>query len=138
MATTTNFNQSPYFDDFEAEDGFHKVLFKPSVAVQARELTQLQTILQGQIESFGDNVLREGTIIRGGNFKETDRYDYIKIMDTNTVGQPVALTNYKGLYLQGQSTGVIALIEIVYPGLESQKPDLNTLYLKYAELFGYQ
>ena len=131
MATTTNFNQSPYFDDFEAEDGFHKVLFKPSVAVQARELTQLQTILQGQIESFGDNVLREGTIIRGGNFKETDRYDYIKIMDTNTVGQPVALTNYKGLYLQGQSTGVIALIEIVYPGLESQKPDLNTLYLKY-------
>ena len=131
MATTTNFNQSPYFDDYEAENGFHKVLFKPSVAVQARELTQLQTILQSQIESFGDNVLREGTIIRGGNFKETERYDYIKILDANTVGQPVALNNYKGLYLQGQSTGVIAMIEIVYPGLESQKPDLNTLYLKY-------
>jgi len=46
MGLDTNFNQDPYYDDFDENKNFHRVLFKPAVAVQARELTQLQTILQ--------------------------------------------------------------------------------------------
>ena len=46
MAQTTNLNVSPYFDDFNADDNYYKVLFKPGVPVQARELTGLQSILQ--------------------------------------------------------------------------------------------
>ena len=45
-----NLNASPYYDDFADDKEFHRVLFKPGVAVQARELTQLQTILQDQLE----------------------------------------------------------------------------------------
>lgn len=46
MALTTNFNQDPYYDDFSDNNNYYRVLFKPGNAVQARELTQLQTTLQ--------------------------------------------------------------------------------------------
>ena len=49
---TVNFNVEPYFDDYDESKGYHRIPFKPGVAVQARELTQLQTILQKQIERF--------------------------------------------------------------------------------------
>ena len=47
MATTltnTTFNTS-FKDDFADSANFHKILFNSGRAVQARELTQLQTIL---------------------------------------------------------------------------------------------
>ena len=52
MAQKTNLNISPYYDDFDPNDQFYKVLFKPGFPVQARELSTLQSILQNQIESF--------------------------------------------------------------------------------------
>jgi len=70
MAFKTELNKAPYFDDFDETKNFHKILFKPSVAVKARELTQIQTIIKNQIERFGENILKTGTIVRGGNFVE--------------------------------------------------------------------
>ena len=49
MPSPTDFNLSPYFDDYAESKKFHRVLFRPAFAVQARELTQSQTILQNQI-----------------------------------------------------------------------------------------
>ncbi len=34
-----NLNTSPYFDNFDKAKKFSRILFKPGVAVQARELT---------------------------------------------------------------------------------------------------
>ena len=53
MPSPTDFNLSPYFDDFTESKKFHRVLFRPAFAVPARELTQSQTILQNQIERVG-------------------------------------------------------------------------------------
>ena len=53
MAIETDLNVSPYYDDYDESKDYHRVLFKPAVALQARELTQAQTILQTQIERFG-------------------------------------------------------------------------------------
>lgn len=131
MGITTDFNVSPYYDDFDQDKNFHKVLFKPAVAVQARELTQLQTILQDQIERFGENILKEGSIIKGGNFVESRNLAYVKILDLQSNGQPVVMTNYQNLYALGSITGVKAFVETYKTGLESQSPDLNTLYIKY-------
>ena len=39
MAQKTDLNVSPYYDDFDTNDNFHRVLFRPGFAVQARELT---------------------------------------------------------------------------------------------------
>lgn len=58
---------NPYYDDFSDEKNFLRILFKPGYAVQARELTQLQTILQSQISKFADHFFKEGSKIFGGN-----------------------------------------------------------------------
>ena len=63
----SNFPVEPYYDDFDPAKNFRKVLFKPSLPVQARELTQLQSILQDQIKKFGDHVFKHGSIVIPGN-----------------------------------------------------------------------
>jgi len=63
-----NYNINPYFDDYNDDKNFHRMLFKPSSAVQARELTQMQTILQKQIERFGNHVFKNGSVVTGGQF----------------------------------------------------------------------
>ena len=60
-----DFNVDPYYDDFEGTTGaksknFHRVLFRPAFPVQARELTQLQSILQKQVERHGRHIFKEG------------------------------------------------------------------------------
>ena len=64
MPITTDLNVSPYYDDYSANNKFHRVLFQPSVPVQARELTQLQSMLQHQIEQMGAFTFKEGSIIK--------------------------------------------------------------------------
>lgn len=57
----------PYYDDFSEEKNFYRILFRPGYAVQARELTQLQTILQNQIERFGNHIFENGSLVIGGD-----------------------------------------------------------------------
>lgn len=59
----------PYYDDFNEEKNFYRVLFRPGYAVQARELTQLQTILQNQIERFGKHIFENGSLVIGGEIE---------------------------------------------------------------------
>jgi hypothetical protein len=67
MPQETNLNVSPYFDDFDLTKNYYKVLFKPGYPVQARELTGLQSILQNQIEQFGNHVFTEGSVVIPGS-----------------------------------------------------------------------
>ena len=66
MAQKTNLNVAPYYDDFEASDNFNRVLFRPGFAIQARELTQLQSALQNQIEKHGSHIFKEGAMVIPG------------------------------------------------------------------------
>ena len=70
MATNINLNlnQSPYFDDYDESKDFHQVLYKPAVAVQARELTQEQTILRNQLKRFGDHIFANGSRVVDGDY----------------------------------------------------------------------
>jgi len=69
---------TPYFDDYYQANSaantsmgvdfdFHRVLFRPKYGVQARELTQLQTLLQVQLERLGAAQFRNGDRIFGCN-----------------------------------------------------------------------
>lgn len=132
MPINTDLNSAPYFDDFSADKHFHKILFRPHMAVQARELTQLQTILQDQIEMFGDNILREGTIISGGNFTEEPSLSFVKLKDKDpSTGLQVIPSAYVGYTVRGTSTGLTAVILAAENGLETKAPDLNTIWVKY-------
>ena len=81
----TIFNINPYYDDFDSEKGFLRVLFKPGYAVQARELTQLQTILQSQISKIGDHLFKDGSrIVGGGITVRNANYVMITLDDVGT------------------------------------------------------
>ena len=77
-----NFNVAPYFDDFDPNDNFHRILFKPGFAIQARELTQAQTIQQDQITKFADNIFKQNTPVTGGQVTTNLHCHYIKIQPT--------------------------------------------------------
>jgi hypothetical protein len=70
-------NVQPYFDDFSQAKKYQRILFKPGFAVQARELTQLQTILQNQIEQFGSHIFKDGSIVHG--LKQTYQQNVLSI-----------------------------------------------------------
>jgi hypothetical protein len=72
------FNVDPYYDDFSEDKKFLRLMFRPGYAVQARELTQIQTILQNQIERFGSHVFEEGSIVLDGQISES-RVKYAKV-----------------------------------------------------------
>lgn len=132
MTVSTPLNGSPYFDDYDPTKDYYKILFKPSVSVQVRELNQLQTILQSQIEKFGDNVFKRGTIINGCNFIFETTLPYVKIIDTQSDGAAVNVSDYNGFLVSGGTTGLKAYVINTYSGFVSTDPDLNTLYLKYT------
>ncbi len=90
MPQNTNLNVSPYFDDFDSSKNFNKVLFKPGSPIQAREITTLQSILQGQIEKFGKHIFKEGSVVIPGVFKFDNQYFSIKVEST-FFGVPVEL-----------------------------------------------
>jgi len=130
MPINTDLNVSPYFDDYNEKDDYYKILFKPGVAVQVRELNQLQTILQKQIERFGDNIYKRGTIIDGCNFLFHNPLPYVKINDLETDGTPINVSAFKG-YLVKNSANLVAQIIETSTGFEATAPDLNTLFVKY-------
>lgn len=126
----TDFNIAPYFDDYDSSKNYYRILFKPGAAVQARELTQLQTILQNQIEKFGDNIFKRGTIIEGCSLTYHATLPYVKIKDSEADGTPVNVAIYENLYVRN-SANVSAYIVKAIAGFETRAPDLNTLYVKY-------
>ena len=79
----TDLSLQPYFDDFTEDKKFYKVLFKPNYPVQARELTTLQSMLQYQIEKFGQHIFKEGSVVIPGNITYDNSYYSVKVQDQN-------------------------------------------------------
>jgi hypothetical protein len=131
MPLETSFNVNPYFDDYDQGKEFYRILFKPGVSVQTRELNQLQSIIQNQIEKFGNHVFKSGTIVSGVNFTYIPTYSFAKILDTQADGQPSLPSSYVGYFVKS-SLNLTARIVNYQDGLESQSPDLKTLFLQYV------
>ena len=92
---------SPYYDDYDESKNYLKVLFKPGYPVQARELTQLQTALQAQIERHADHMFKDGSPIFGAQLSEQNtNYFRINHIDDSTrealVGTELTGTAGKG------------------------------------------
>ena len=91
MAQKTNLNVSPYFDDFDAEKNFYKVLFNPGRPVLSRELNNIQSILQNQIESFGSHIFKDGSVVIPGNIVFDNQFSAVKL---NPLQYGVDITAY--------------------------------------------
>ena len=126
----TNLNVSPYYDDFIENKDFHRVLFFRVFAVQARELTQLQTILQNQIERHGRHFFKEGTVVIPGSIGFTDEYYAVKL--SSTISQTdisSQIQDYVGKRITGSTSGVVA--EVIQ-AVAATTDDPITLYVKYV------
>jgi hypothetical protein len=136
MALETNFNVSPYFDDFETVakvKRYHKILFKPGVAVQTRELTQLQSMLQEQVARFGTNIYKDGTIIDGCEFQYDANVAFIKLRDADIGGNSVVVSAFANVIVQGATTGVRAKVVATASGTQAGAPNYNTFLVKYID-----
>ncbi len=138
MGINTDLNVDPYYDDFDEAKQFNRVLFKPAKAVQARELTQLQTILQKQVERFGSNVYKEGTIISGINLTARDDLFYVKLNDKAGFSNPAIYDQVVAddgtattFVARGLTSGLEAEIIKGQNGFQTQDPDLKTFFVKY-------
>ena len=133
MPIQTDLSVSPYFDDFDENKDYYKILFRPGVAVQARELNQFQTILQKQIERFGDHVFKRGTVVDGCDITFQSALQYVKLKDNQIDGAPVNVNQLVGYYVKDTAnvSPLIASIQTTVDGYESRSPDLKTIYVKY-------
>jgi hypothetical protein len=133
MAQKTNLNVSPYYDDFNPDNNYHRVLFKPGYPVQARELTTLQSILQHQIEQNGKHFFKEGSVVIPGSIKTDIPVPLVKIEDTYN-GTPISLYFDKliGKKLRGSISGVLAEVVFILSQEESEQ-NSYTLYLRYLQ-----
>lgn len=130
-----NFNVDPYYDNFDAEKNFHRILFKPGFAVQARELTQAQTILQNQITSFADAIFTQNTPISGGKVTVNQNVYYIKLNTTDNSGSTVSAESFAdGVIFSSNGSivaKVVATIEATTTALggEADSPTLIVSYI---------
>ena len=125
----TDLNVSPYYDDFNTEDNFHRVLFRPGFSVQARELTTLQSIMQNQIERNGRHFFKEGSMIIPGQISFTVKYYAIKLQSTFNAGAIAGyLSSYEGSIITGSISGITARV-VGYA--DATTTDSPTLYVKY-------
>jgi len=137
MPQKTNLNVNPYYDDFDADKNFYKVLFRPGYSIQGRELTQLQSILQNQIESFGKYSFKQGELVIPGEVSLNTKLNYVKLSsvsevavneDNNIVYKKYDITQLIGQTVQGLTSGVEAVILSVNLATDSSA---DTLYVNY-------
>src|SRR6056300_1603952 len=120
-----NFNTNPYYDDFDETKQFHRILFRPGYAVQARELTQLQTQLQDQINKFGKHVFVNGTLVLGGGRTYQNDVKSIKLQSSFN-NQSVIASNFQDLVISN-SAGSKAIVKLA---LSLTADDPITLIIK--------
>jgi len=123
--TNTTFSTT-YKDDFRDSDHYHRILFNAGKALQARELTQMQTIIQSEIKRFGSNIFKEGGIVRAGNILLNTTYEYVKLASGTIL--PSTLVNKVGT-----ANGItFRILELKNSGSTTAATP-PTLYIRYED-----
>ncbi len=125
MPSPTDFNLSPYYDDFDKSKGYHRILFRPAFAVQARELTQSQTILQNQVETLSDHFFEKGAMVLPGEIGYDLNYESVKLSAKSLS----TLSSYEGITITGATSGVVAT---VINSVVTDGTDPDTIFVKYT------
>lgn len=125
---TKNTFSSTYKDDFLDSDNYHRILFNSGRALQARELTQLQTITQSEISRMGRHMFREGAAVNPGGTTIDTGYEFIKLVGNLPTG------NIIGLNLSSTSNSIIVEVLEAIERVSASEP--ATIYVKYVSTTG--
>ena len=126
---TSSVFSSSYKDDFVDSDNYHRILFNSGRALQARELNQLQTIIQEEIGRFGRNIFKEGGAVNPGE-PMIHEVEFVKL-NTGAVDNelPADTTTLVGTTFTGATSNVEARVIEVIP---AENGDPATLFVQYT------
>ena len=136
MAQNTNLNVTPYYDDFDKDKNFYRVLYRPGYPIQARELTTMQSILQNQVENVGSHLFKDGAMVIPGQVGYDLNVQAIMLQESflgANVEDYRAQLNDK--IITGLTSGVKAKVLYSVSSTESDKGYI-TLYIKYIQSGG--
>jgi hypothetical protein len=126
----------PYHDDYDESKHFHKILFRPGYAVQARELTQLQTILQNQIERFGSHIFKNGSLVHGGQISLDFKATHLNLESTY-IGTDIDPSLFVGKTIRWTANNrARAIVVASQDGTADTPPTLAIKYLT-GQKFGH-
>lgn len=126
-----DFNLSPYYDDYDEDKKFLRILFRPGYSLQARELTQAQTILQKQVQRLGDYVFKNKSRVVPGACTYSGTYSIkLEPLEVDSgVNIDTFIRAVENITVVGETTGVKATLVLAEPSNTSGDPAL--LYIKY-------
>ena len=133
MPQITDLNVAPYYDDFDKEDNFHRVLFRPGFAIQARELTTLQSILQNQVERFGRHMFQEGSVVVPGQVTYSNVTTNIQLAST-FAGETIKPESFYNATTPVTITGVTSGVKAKVVGFQAATATTQPiLYIYYIQ-----
>jgi hypothetical protein len=126
-----DFSIEPYYDDFDETKKFYKTLFRPGYAVQTRELNQIQSTLQNQVNGVGKHLFKEGSVVVPGNIMYDNEFPYVKLqlLNSSSVNTNSLLASLDKTLITGASSGTTAVVLHVEPSTDTDPP---TIYVKYV------
>ena len=129
MAITFNKNlfESRYRDDFSEADNYHRILFNSGRAVQARELTQLQTIIQEELSRLGRHFFNDGALVTPGGVTVSP-VEFIKLAPDQISSADVF--DLIGVELTGSLSNAVVKVIQVIPAVDD---DPDTLIVTYTD-----
>lgn len=122
------FGKEPYYDDFDVADNYFRVLFQPNRAIQVRELNQIQSIFNNQVEQFADHIFKFGSRVDAGSVRYETGQDYVRLKDLDTDGNAVNASYLQFKNIKGRTSGVTATVKFIE---EQTIDDPNTLFVNY-------
>ena len=119
---------SPYFDDYDEDKKFVRILYRPGRAVQARELSQAQTLQQVQTKRFAEYFFKQGALVDGCEQNLDLNLNFVKLQ-TNYNGSAVDVDDFDGSIIYGANSGIKAYCGLV---TDIDGDDPKTLFVSYA------
>ena len=96
----TKFPNAPHFDDFDEKKNFNRILFRPRIAIQPREMNQFQSIFANQFDVLLSHFFKEGSPVIGAKVSFDSQYAYVKVQSTFTYNSTnLNTTNYEEEFL---------------------------------------
>ena len=115
MATEVikNLFLTQYKDDYRDSDNFYQILFNSGRGLQNRELNQLQTIINQDMNASLGAVYRAGAALTGGNTDVTQGAKFVKL-DTSVRSLPAIPTSIEGEIFTESTSGIlIKIIKVI-------------------------
>lgn len=123
---------APFFADFDATKNYYQILFRPGVAVQTREVNNLQQQVQNQISEFASTVYKNGSVVEGCSIEYIPNLEWVALADHFVNNSSLAQDDPSlvGTVVVGNTSGVQAYLVSTQAGFASQNP--GKFFIRYT------